>query len=161
MSGTEYVYQTYIKTTPDQLWAALTDPAQADSYWGCTRQTDWAVGSPVTWERGPVTITDPDQVVLESEPGRTLAYTWHTFTPEFGDSVGLSRDAVAQMAAEPRSRVRFGIEPVGDTVKLTMTHDGFEPDSTVLGGISDGWPRVLSSLKTMLETGQALPGSKG
>ena len=61
------------------------------------------------------------------------------------------------MAAEPRSKVTFDIEPVGEMVKLTVVHDGFEPGSAVLPGISEGWPRVIASLKTLLETGDPLP----
>jgi uncharacterized protein YndB with AHSA1/START domain len=61
------------------------------------------------------------------------------------------------MAAEPRSKVTFDLEPVGDMVKLTVVHDGFEPGSAVLSSISQGWPELLSSLKTLLETGEPLP----
>jgi uncharacterized protein YndB with AHSA1/START domain len=107
-----------------------------------------------------VTISDPAQVVLESEPHRRLSYTWHTFTREFAESVGLSDEVLAHAAGEPRSKVTFEIEPLGEMVKLTVVHDDFEPGSTVLASISEGWPGLLSSLKTLLETGETLPSSE-
>jgi uncharacterized protein YndB with AHSA1/START domain/DNA-binding transcriptional ArsR family regulator len=160
MSGNEFVYTTYIKTTPERLWQALTDPAFTRRYWGVAFESDWRVGSPVTWEQLGVTIADPAQVVLESEPHRRLSYTWHTFTREFAESVGLSGEVLAHAAGEPRSKVTFEIEPLGEMVRLTVVHDGFEPGSTVLASISEGWPGLLSSLKTLLETGETLPSSE-
>jgi uncharacterized protein YndB with AHSA1/START domain len=104
-----------------------------------------------------VTIADPDQVVLEADPYRRLSYTWHTFTPEWARAYDVSDEYLAQASAEPRSKVTFELEPAGDQVKLTVVHDGFEPGSTVLRDISAGWPEVLSSLKSMLETGAPIP----
>jgi uncharacterized protein YndB with AHSA1/START domain len=98
-----------------------------------------------------VTIADPAQVVLEADPYRRLSYTWHTFTPEWAASYGLSDEYLAKAAAERRSKVTFDIEPAGEQVKLTVVHDGFDPGSTVLEGISAGWPKLLSDLKTLLE----------
>jgi uncharacterized protein YndB with AHSA1/START domain len=98
-----------------------------------------------------VTIADQAQVVLEADPYRRLSYTWHTFTPEWAASYGLSDEYLAKVAAERRSKVTFDIEPAGDQVKLTVVHDGFDPGSTVLEGISAGWPKLLSDLKTLLE----------
>ena len=159
MGSTEFVYTTYISTTPERLWQALTDPAFTRRYWGATIESDWAAGSPMTWEQNGVRITDPAQVVLESEPYRRLAYSWHTFTPEFAEAFGFSEEFLAKVASERRSKVTFDIEPAGQAVKLTVVHDGFEPGSTVLESISGGWPAILSSLKTLLETGETLPGS--
>ena len=87
---------------------------------------------------------------------RRLSYTWHTFTPEWAAAYNVSDDHLAKVAAEPRSKVTFDIEPLGDYVRLTVVHDGFEPGSAVLAGISQGWPLLMSSLKTLLETGDAL-----
>jgi uncharacterized protein YndB with AHSA1/START domain len=157
MDKAEFVYTTYINTTPERLWQALTDPAFTRRYWGTTFESDWDVGSTMIWEENGVRIADPAQVVLESEPYRRLSYAWHTFTPEFARSVGLSDDVFAKMASERRSKVTFEIEPLGQTVKLTVVHDGFEPGSVVLEGISQGWPEILSGLKTLLETGESLP----
>jgi uncharacterized protein YndB with AHSA1/START domain len=157
MDKAEFVYTTYINTTPERLWQALTDPAFTRRYWGTTFESDWDVGSTMIWEENGVRIADPAQVVLESEPYRRLSYAWHTVTPEFARSVRLSDDVFAKMASERRSKVAFEIEPLGQTVKLTVVHDGFEPGSAVLEGISQGWPEILSSLKTLLETGESLP----
>ncbi|MCP2168444.1 ArsR/SmtB family transcription factor [Goodfellowiella coeruleoviolacea] len=157
MTGTEFVYTSYIRTTPERLWQALTDPAFTRRYWGAALESDWRVGSTITWEQGGIRIADPAQVVLESEPPRRLSYTWHTFTAEFGETFGFSAEDLARMAAEPRSTVTFDIEPQGDLVKLTVLHEGFEPGGTVLAGISEGWPAILSNLKTLLETGETLP----
>jgi uncharacterized protein YndB with AHSA1/START domain/DNA-binding MarR family transcriptional regulator len=157
MDQPTFVYTTYIRTTPERLWQALTEPAFTERYWGITFQTDWKAGSTMTWEQRGVTIADPEQVVLESEPYRRLSYSWHTFTPEFGEALDLTDEARERIAAEPRSRVTFELEPLGELVKLTVLHDGFEPGSVVATMISGGWPRVLSDLKTFLETGETLP----
>jgi uncharacterized protein YndB with AHSA1/START domain/DNA-binding transcriptional ArsR family regulator len=157
MDRPSFVYTTYIRTTPEQLWQALTDPAFTRRYWNTSFQTDWKAGSPMTWELRGVTIADPEQVVLESEPYRRLSYTWHTFTPELTESMQLSDVRRERVAAEARSKATFELEPVGDLVKLTVVHDGLDPDGVVVTLISDGWPRVLSNLKTLLESGETLP----
>jgi len=69
---------------------------------------------------------------------------------------GVSDEHLAKVASERRSKVTFDIEPVGEMVKLTVIHDDFDPGSAVLPGISEGWPRILSDLKTLLETGETL-----
>jgi uncharacterized protein YndB with AHSA1/START domain/DNA-binding transcriptional ArsR family regulator len=157
MHKPEFVYTTYINATPEQLWRALTDPAFTRRYWGATFGSDWNVGSMMTWEEGGVTIADPAQIILESEPYRRLAYTWHTFTPEWAEAHGFSDELLTKVGHERRSKVTFDIEPLGQMVKLTVVHDDFEPGSTVLEGVSQGWPQILSSLKTLLETGEVLP----
>jgi uncharacterized protein YndB with AHSA1/START domain/DNA-binding transcriptional ArsR family regulator len=157
MEKPSFVYTTYIHTTPEQLWEALTDPVFTRQYWGATFESDWRVGSSYRWHQNGATIADPDQVVLESDPYRRLSYSWHTFTPEWAKATGFDDEFRAIAASEPRSRVTFDIELLGETVKLTVVHDGFEPGSTVLENISKGWPHILSDLKTLLETGAALP----
>jgi DNA-binding transcriptional ArsR family regulator len=159
MSRPEFVYTTYIRTTPEQLWRGLTDPAFTRRYWGLAWESDWTPGSAVTLrlDKDNVAIADPAQVVLESAPCRRLSYTWHSFTPEWAAAYDVSDDHLAKVAAEPRSKVTFDIEPLGDYVRLTVVHDGFEPGSAVLPGITQGWPLVISSLKTLLETGDVLP----
>ncbi len=157
MSKPEFVYTTYIHTTPEQLWTALTTPAFTRRYWGVTFESDWKVGSTMTLEQDGMTIADPAQVVLESEPYRRLTYTWHTFTPEWARAHGLSDEFLTRVTSERRSKVTFDIEPFGQMVRLTVVHDDFEPGSAVLESISQGWPRVLSGLKTLLETGETLP----
>ncbi len=157
MQKPSFVYTTYIRTTPEQLWQALTDPAFTRRYWGATFESDWQVGSTYRWQQNGATIADPEQVVLESDPYRRLSYTWHTFTPEWAEATGFTEEFRAKAAGEPRSKVTFDLEPVGETVKLTVVHDGFEPDSSVLENVSEGWPHILSDLKTLLETGETLP----
>ena len=102
--------------------------------------------------------------MLESEPYRRLSYTWHAFTPEWreqaAERVGFPKDFLERVAAEPRSRVAFEIDDLGGFVKLTVIHGGFEPGRKVLETISQGWPHILSNLKTLLETGAALSESQ-
>jgi DNA-binding transcriptional ArsR family regulator/uncharacterized protein YndB with AHSA1/START domain len=157
MQKPSFAYTTYIKTTPERLWQALTEPAFTERYWKTTLESDWQVGSTITWNNHGVTIADPEQVVLESEPYRRLSYTWHTFTPELAEvHEVLTDEVIVKAAGERRSKVTFEIEPLDELCKLTVVHDGFEPGSTVLELISGGWPRVLSDLKTLLETGEPL-----
>jgi DNA-binding transcriptional ArsR family regulator/uncharacterized protein YndB with AHSA1/START domain len=159
VSKPEFVYTTYIRTTPEQLWRGLTDPAFTRRYWNVAFESDWEPGSPFGLElaKGGAQVTDPAQVILESEPFRRLAYTWHTFTPEWAAAYDVSDEDLARFAGEPRSKVAFDIEPLGDYVRLTVVHDGFGPGSVVLPGITQGWPLILSSLKSLLETGEILP----
>ena len=153
-----FVYTTYIKTTPDQLWIALTDPAFTKQYWGVSLLSDWKAGSPVTWLVGDdVTVDGENQVVLESDPPKRLSYTWHAITPEFVAAYAMNEEEwVSKAVAERRSKVTFDLEPAGSTVKLTVTHDDFDEGSVVLEGVSGGWPTILSALKTLLETGESL-----
>jgi len=151
MERPEFVYTTYIKTTPQRLWQALTDPAFSRRYLGHAIESDWKVGSTYVWDQDGLKIEHPDQVILECQPYRRLAFTFHTFTPELAAAAKLSEDTITRAASEPRSKVAFGIEPHGDQVKLTVVHDSFEPGSTVLELISHGWPVKLSNLKSMLE----------
>jgi uncharacterized protein YndB with AHSA1/START domain/DNA-binding transcriptional ArsR family regulator len=159
MDKPSFVYATYIRTTPERLWQALTDPAFTKRYWGATFDTDWQAGSTMAWNLLGSTISDPEQVVLESEPYRRLSYSWHTFTPALAEALAVTEEARERIAAESRSKVTFDIEPLGDLVKLTVVHDGFEPGSVVVSMVSQGWPRILSDLKTLLETGETLPSA--
>jgi DNA-binding transcriptional ArsR family regulator/uncharacterized protein YndB with AHSA1/START domain len=150
-----FVYTTYIRTTPEQLWKGLTDPAFTQRYWDTSFDTDWSVGSPMVWDHHGVVIDDPDQVVLECDPYTRLAYTWHSFTPELAEAVGIDPDAVPALRDEARSKVLFVIEDQQPMVKLTVMHETAGPDSTLLPMISGGWPSVLAALKTLIETGRA------
>lgn len=167
VNETEFVYSTYIKTTPEQLWAALTEPAFTLRYWGAALHSDWQVGSPVLWQTGADgEPKDLDQVVLEAVPHRRLSYTWHAFQPEHADLFGWTAERFAELVQERRSRVTFEIEPAGAAVKLTVTHDGFEPGSEMLQAVSGrkpetgGWPQLLANLKTLLETGETLDANR-
>jgi uncharacterized protein YndB with AHSA1/START domain/DNA-binding transcriptional ArsR family regulator len=153
-----FVYTTYIRSTPERLWQALTDPAFTERYWSITFDTDWETGSAMTWHQRGLAISDPEQVVLEAEPYRRLAYTWHTLSPEWLDSFGFTDEARTRLSAERRSKVTFEIEPLdSEQVRLTVIHDDLEPDGVTASMISQGWPRVLANLKTLLETGDTLP----
>ena len=162
MPKPSFVYTTYVSATPERLWQGLTDPVFTERYWGVRLESDWHTGSSYVMHHDGVTIADPEQVVLEADPYRRLSYTWHTFTPEWaeviGRRVGFSDEFLARVMAEPRSKVSFEIEDRRDHVKLTVVHDDFGPGSAVLETISQGWPRVLSNLKTLLETGGTPPG---
>jgi uncharacterized protein YndB with AHSA1/START domain/DNA-binding transcriptional ArsR family regulator len=156
MEKPSFVYTTYIQTTAERLWEALTSPQFTQLYWNATFETDWDPESEMIWTLRGVRIASPEQVVLESEPYRRLSYTWHTFTPELARACDVSQEVFAAANEEPRSKVTFEIEPAGAAVKLTVTHDDLEPGGRVAELIGGGWPRVLSKLKTLLETGDTL-----
>jgi len=132
-------------------------PAFTRRYWGVAFETDWQPGSSMVWEENGRRTVDPEQRVLEAEPYRRLAYTWHTTTPEWAAGAGVDDEVLAALATESRSTVTFEIEPLGGTVKLTVVHDGFPAGSTMREMISTGWPHLLSDLKTLMETGETLP----
>ncbi len=144
MAKPQFVYVTYISASPEKVWEALVDPDTAAKYWQHVNLSDWKPGS--RWEHresgrnGPLRLVGK---VLESSPPRRLVLSWAS--PEH------------EAQAEKHSRVTFEIEPVGGVVRLTVTHDRLEPGSEMLESISAGWPKVLSSLKSMLESGQPLP----
>jgi uncharacterized protein YndB with AHSA1/START domain/DNA-binding transcriptional ArsR family regulator len=161
MDRPTFVYTTYIRTSPERLWQALTEPAFTERYWNITSDTDWKQGSPMTWNQRGIATADPEQEVVESDPYRRLAYTWHAFTPELAAALDIDEDRRARLAAERRSKVTFDIEPLDDEqVKLTVVHDDLAPDGLLKDMISNGWPRVLANLKTLLETGEALPDAR-
>jgi uncharacterized protein YndB with AHSA1/START domain len=152
MDKPEFVYTTYIRTTPERLWQAITDPDFMKEWWTNTSlHSDWEVGSEVRWDHHGVMIEDPEQVVVESDPPRRLSYTWHTMTPEWAEAVGFTSDRQQALAAERRSTVTFDIEPVGETVKLTVLQGGFEPGGQLVDMIATGWPQLLPGLKKLLE----------
>lgn len=142
MSKPEFVYVTYIETTPDKLWQALTDGDFTARYWFGVRLTsDWKVGSPFRMVRADGSVSDVGEV-LECDPPRRLSYTFVNLGDKYRD--------------ETPARATLVLEPHGRLVKLTLTHQGFDPGSRMLPAISRGWPAILSSLKSLLETGQPL-----
>jgi len=160
MDKPQFVYTTYIRTTPERLWKALTEPTFTRRWWQATFDTDWNVGSTMTWNNHGVVIADPEQVVLEFDPYRRLSYRWHTFTPELNGRLEFGDELFGKLSNERRSRVTFEIEDVGEMVKLTVVHDDFEVGSTAATMVRNGWPVLLSSLKTLLETGEPLPSAR-
>jgi uncharacterized protein YndB with AHSA1/START domain len=142
MSKPEFVYTTYIETTPEKLWHALTDGEFTERYWfGHRVASDWEIGSPYKFtKQGKNTI---EGKVLAFEPPKRLSYTWDNVSPE--------------LKHERSSRVTFDLEPCGKVVKLTVTHDNLDAGGKTFRGISGGWPMVIASLKSLLETGNPLP----
>ncbi|MTD14122.1 metalloregulator ArsR/SmtB family transcription factor [Nakamurella sp. YIM 132087] len=154
MGADAFVYTSYIRATPEQVWQAITDPGFTRQYWQVEFETDWQAGSPMVWTvQDKVRIADPEQVVLISEPPHRLSYTFHTMTPEFAATVDMPEDQRARLFAQPRSKVTFEIEQLDGKVKLTVVHDDLDADGELRGMISGGWPELLSDLKTLLETG--------
>lgn len=138
-----YVYVTYIRATPEDVWRALTDADLTAQFWGHANVSDWQPGSP--WEHRRVDgsgVVDVVGEVLTAEPPVRLVIT-------FEDSQETDR--------EP-SVVTFLVEPHQDIVRLTVTHERL-PDMDMYNGIAGGWPAVLSNLKSLLETGAVLPQS--
>jgi uncharacterized protein YndB with AHSA1/START domain len=154
LNGSEpFVYTTYIRTTPERLWQAITEPAFSVRYLGHAMFSSWEKGAAYTWVDHGLEIAHPDQIVLESDPYARLAFTFHTFVPEIASIAEVDAQTLAQAAVERRSRVAVDIEQVDGQVKLTVTHDGFDPGSVVRPLICDGWPYKLSNLKSGLELG--------
>ena len=151
MTKPDFAYVTFIATTPDKVWRAITDPAVTRQYWkgvpeGHVRVnvSDWKTGS--RWEHQKDDAThavDLVGTIIESSPPRRLVLTW-------------GRPEHASDAAK-HSRVTFEIEPLNERlVRLTVLHEDLKDDAKMLAGISAGWPMVLSNLKTLLETGRSL-----
>jgi uncharacterized protein YndB with AHSA1/START domain len=142
MRKPEFIYVTYIETTPEKLWEALTTSELSRRYWWDTSVvSDWNVGSPFSLVLNGNT-TDVGEI-LEADRPRRLSYTFHHILNEAARK-------------ERPSRVTFVIEPHGKLVKLTLTHEDFAEDSVVVDGVSKGWPAIMSSLKSMLESGTPL-----
>jgi DNA-binding transcriptional ArsR family regulator/uncharacterized protein YndB with AHSA1/START domain len=150
---TEFGYTTYIGTTPERLWQAITNPAVAPHYVGHAIESAWLKGAGYVWIENGLRIEHPGQVILESDPYRRLGFTFHTITADDIPAIApdLTEELVTAAAAEPLSRVHFDIEPVDEQVKLTVVHDGFGPGSVVLPLITQSWPRKLANLKSRLE----------
>lgn len=137
-----FVYVTYIESTAERVWEALTQPELTAAYWGGARNlSDWQIGS--SWQHqfadGSVHIAG---TVVESAPPQRLAMTW-------GHSGETSPDKV--------SKVTFSIEPYHEIIRLTVVHEDL--DDEMFKDISQGWPAVLANLKSLLETGHVLPRS--
>ena len=142
MARSTFVYVTYIRTTPEKLWAALTGVEFMKQYWfGCHCQSEWVVGS--GWQNiSPDGQVMDDGEILESDPPRRLVIRWqNVFKPE--------------LKAEGASLCTLELEPTAGAVKLSITHSiGREP-SKFIEAVSGGWPKVISNLKSLLETGAA------
>jgi uncharacterized protein YndB with AHSA1/START domain len=144
MGKAEFVYEIYISSTPKKLWNALIDPKLTKKYWQHENASDWKPGS--RWEHRRFdrerTVDMVGKVIVCSPP-RRLVLSW-AFPAD-------------EAHAKKHSRVTIEIEPYRKVARLTVTHDRLEPGSEMLEGITDGWPKVLSSLKSLMETGKPLP----
>jgi uncharacterized protein YndB with AHSA1/START domain len=145
---TAFVYVTYIRTTPEKLWSALTDADFMRRYWFDTHiESDWKAGSPWRLVYPDGRLADAGEIV-ETEPPKRLVLTWRNeWKPEF--------------KAEGYARCALDIEAVPGAAKLTVTHTMERVDSKLIEAVSGGWPRILSNLKSLLETGEIVLKVKG
>jgi uncharacterized protein YndB with AHSA1/START domain len=142
-AGERFVYVTFIRATADDLWAALTNPDMMKQYWfGMHQETDWQAGSPWRLMFPDGRVADAGEVVEAHRPKRIVLKWRNEFRPELN--------------AEGFARCTMEIEPMDGAVKLTITHAIDRPESKLIEAVSGGWPRILSNLKSLLETGQVL-----
>jgi uncharacterized protein YndB with AHSA1/START domain len=143
MTDSRFVYVTYIRTTPQELWKALTDPEFTRQFWCETwQECEWKPGA--SWRvMIPEGRVGDSGEILEIEPERRLVLSWRNeFKPE--------------LHAEGYSRLTYELEPVGESVRLTLIHEMDKPGSKLIETVSGGWPHILASLKSLLETGEPL-----
>lgn len=147
MANSQFFYVTYIRTTPEKLWRALIEPEFTRQYWCETWQDcEWKVGA--SWKiMAPDGRVADSGKILEFEPHKKIVLTWqnHLF---------------ADAEAEGDSRLTYELERLDDTVKLTVIHSIDKDGSTLIEKVSMGWPAILASLKSLLETGNALEQTK-
>ena len=147
MNKTEFVYVTFIRTTPERLWTALTDREFTAKYWfGASCESEWKAGSPWALRFADGRLADSGEIV-ESVPPRRLVIKWRNeWNPEF--------------KAEGYALCTMELEAVADVdvpvVKLSITHTMERADSPFIAAVSGGWPRILSNLKSLIETGEIL-----
>jgi uncharacterized protein YndB with AHSA1/START domain len=141
MTKSSFIYVTFIRTTPEKLWAALTTSEFISQYWfGMNIESDWKVGSPWKLIYPDGRIADTGEI-LEFDPPRRLVLKWRNeFRPE--------------LKAEGYARCSMELEALDNAVKLTINHTIERADSRFIEAVSGGWPRILSNLKSLLETGE-------
>jgi uncharacterized protein YndB with AHSA1/START domain len=143
MTKSEFVYVTYIRTTPEKLWQALIEPEFTRRFWSETwQESEWTPGA--SWKLMiPDGRVGDSGEILEIEPHRRLVLSWRNeFKPE--------------MREEGYSRLTYELEKQGESVKLTVIHEMEKPGSKLIEAVSSGWPIILASLKSLLETGESL-----
>jgi len=148
MAKSQFVYVTYIRTTPEKLWEALIKPEFTKIYWAGTYQkSEWKKGS--RWEvYTPDGRLWDDGEIIETDYPRKLVLTWRKVAGNF-----------PEMRAEGYTRLTYELEPLNDAIKLTLTHESDVENSKLIGAVSQGWPMVLASLKSLLETGAPIEDS--
>jgi uncharacterized protein YndB with AHSA1/START domain len=143
VSDERFVYVTYIRTTPEKLWDALIRPEFTRQYWcGTWQNCEWKVGSSWKLMIPDGRVGDSGEVVEIDRPHKLILKWRNEFQPELRE--------------EGYSRATFTLEPMSETVKLTVTHEIGRPRSKFIEAVSNGWPSILSSLKSLLETGESL-----
>ena len=143
MANSTFVYVTFIRTTPAKLWSALTRPELMKKFWfGAYQEAEWKAGAPWKLAYDDGRITDTGEVVEVDAPKRLVVKWRNEFRPE--------------LKVEGYSRCTFELEPIANAVKLTVTHTMDREDSKFIGAVTGGWPRVLSNLKSLLETGEVV-----
>jgi len=141
-----FVYVTYIRTTPQKLWDALIKPEFTRQFWfGAWQECDWKIGSSWRLMIPDGRVADAGEV-LEIDPPRRLVLSWRN---EFTD-----------MREEGFSRMTYLLEPASEMVKLTVMHEIDRPKARFIEAVSGGWPIILASLKSLLETGQSLESTR-
>jgi len=143
MPNSRFVYVTYIRTTPEKLWRALIDPEFTRQFWvGTWQESEWKPGASWRIMIPDGRVADSGEI-LEIEPNKRLVLKWRNeFMPE--------------MRAEGYSRLTYELEQQGTSVKLTVIHEMDKPGSKFIDAVSNGWPHLLSSLKSLLETGESI-----
>jgi uncharacterized protein YndB with AHSA1/START domain len=143
MAKSTFVYVTYIRTTPEKLWSALTDAQCMQQFWfGARCESGWTAGSSWTLVYPDGRITDAGEIVEAQPPRRLVIHWWHQDKPE--------------LKAEGESRCTMELEPSGPAVKLSITHTIQREPSEFIAAVSGAWPMVISNLKSLLETGSVV-----
>ncbi len=143
LSASKFVYVSFMRTTPERLWTALTTPEFTRQYWfGMHCESDWKAGSSWRLMFQDGRVADTGEIVEAERPKRLVIKWRNEFKPE--------------LKAEGYSRCTIDIEPIGDAVKLTITHEMERPGTKFIEAVSGGWPRILSNLKSLLETGEVV-----
>lgn len=141
MARSTFVYVTFIRSSPDRLWSALISPEFTTQYWfGMRAESEWKAGSPWRLVFPDGRVADSGEVVEIDAPKRLVLKWRNEFKPE--------------LKSEGYSHCSFELQPVGGAVKLTVTHVMERADSRFIEAVSEGWPSILSNLKSLLETGE-------
>ena len=143
MADSTFIYVTYIRTTPKELWRALTTPEFMAQYWlGARAEAEWRKGGPWKLVLSDGRVADAGEIV-DFEPERLLAIKWRNEWSE-------------ELKAEGWSMCTMELEPMDDAVKLTVCHTMERENAKLIGAVGGGWPRILSNLKSLLETGKVV-----